>query len=498
MRRALGVLLVASLAVTAWAARAPRPRFLKVQQISPRHGKLLVPLNARIVVRLSRGVDPATVRPDTALLRTLNGTPVAVNYALDRGGRRVTMTPAAPLVPGTDYEVVVRPGLVSTNGLTLQKERHSIFFTNPRVPPASLIRPDQFRTLDSTLSEGRAAHSATVLADGRVLLAAGMTDLGNYASGGDVFDPGSNTFRAAGSSLREPRAFHPAVKFKEGAMLVGGTGNFGALDTTEVYFPQTDQFGPGPQLKEQRDFVAACELKDGRVLVVGGLSYGTGGAVYSSTAEIYDPSSGGFRLTANAPLRRRAGHTMTLLPDGRVLIVGGQSGGASPTAELFDPSDETFTFTKGAPAANRQLHSATLLDFAGDVLLADGGYGMLEFFEASTGTFRAVGGASVVVRSGATGSLLPNGDVLLAGGLTTVDGGQVALDTFDLYRRSGLGDYGSTSHVDVVFPEPRYGHTATTLDDARVLYAGGFGTGDPKSLTTAVVFTPDPPNLSKK
>ena len=492
MRRALGLLLVVLVAASAPAGRAARPQFLKVQQFSPRHGKLLVPLTARVRVRFSRGVDPASVGPDTALLRTLNGTAVAVNYAVDRGGRRLTMTPAAPLVPGTDYEVIIRPGVVSENGLTLQRERHAIFFTNPRVPPASLIRPDQFTTLGAAMSEGRAGHSATVLGDGRVLLAGGMSELSSYAAGGDVFDPGSNSFRAAGGALRDPRAFHAAVKFKEGAMLVAGTGTFGALDTTEVYFPQADQFSPGPQLREQRDFVAACELKDGRVLVVGGLSYNANGALYSSTAEIYDASIGGFRLTAGAPLRRRAGHTLTRLPDGRVLIVGGQSGSSPATAEIFDPADETFTFTVGAPAANRQLHCATLLDFAGDVLLADGGYGMLEFYEASSGTFRSAGGASVAFRSGATGSLLPNGDVLLAGGLTTVDGAQVALDTFDLYRR-GLGDYGSASHVDVVFPEPRYGHTATTLDDARVLYAGGFGTADPKSIATAVVFTPDPP-----
>jgi len=65
------------------------------------------------------------------------------------------------------------------------------------------------------------------------------------------------------------------------------------------------------------------------------------------------------------------------------------------------------------------------------------------------------------------------------------------LDSFDLWKPSG-GDYGGVYRPDVIFPEPRYGHTATTLYDGRVLYAGGFGPNGPDSLSTGVLFTPDP------
>src|SRR5439155_25127611 len=133
-------------------------------------------------------------------------------------------------------------------------------------------------------------------------------------------------FRPSGGQLGEKRAYAPAVEFHGGVMLVAGSGQLGALSSTEIYFPEVFEFVTGPALAEQRDYLAAVALKDGRVLVTGGLSYASKGAVYSTTAEIYDPGLGGFRFTRGAPIARRAGHTLTLMPDRKVLIVGGESG----------------------------------------------------------------------------------------------------------------------------------------------------------------------------
>jgi hypothetical protein len=500
VRKVIAALLVLLTPVLAWTAPEKRPRapgYLKVQRFKPRHGKTFVPLDAKIRVRFSRAIDLATVTPSTAQLITLGGDRVDVTYSEFAGGKQLVLTPVQGLRPGTDYAVVVKPGLKAKDGATLKAERHANFYTLARVSPLSILRPDQFEDLPSTMSEGRAAHSATRMADGRVLLAGGMTDYVGFAISGDVFNPQTKAFSNAGGRLNELRAYHPSERFGTATILIGGVGPLGALDSTDVYFAQTQTFLVGPRLNEPRDYVATCALKDGRILVVGGLRYEVQGAIYSDTAEIYDGDFGGFRFTKSAPLHRRAGHSMTLLPDGRVLIVGGLSGGASTpvTAEIFDPVTETFTETVGAPAYHRQVHAATLVDdTTGRVLLVDGGAPLLEMFDPTTSSFFPAGGASSVNRIGATASLLPDGRVLIAGGLEDRGGGgnDILLDSFDLWVPSG-GDHGSVLRPTVIFSEPRYGHTATTLHDGKILFAGGFGTGTEESLYTATLFTPDPP-----
>ncbi len=496
MRKVLAAFVLALAAAAAWAAPSKSPAFLKVTKFKPRHGRTFVSLDARLEVRFSRPLDPATVTAQTVQLKKLSGESVAVTYEETRGGRALLVTPDDPLLSGTDYQIIVRTGLRSTDGATLRSDRHANFFTEARVSPFAILRPDQFEGLDTFMSEGRAAHSASLLPDGRVLLAGGLFDYTVFATSGDLYDPVANRFRASGGRINTQRAYHPAARLGTGMMLIGGTGAQGALSSTEVYQPSSMEFFVGPALTEQRDFVAAVTLKDGRVLVTGGLRYIPQGAVYSDTAEIYDPASGGFRFTLGAPIRRRAGHSLTVLPDGRVLIVGGQSGGTSSpvTAEFFDPATETFTAIVSPPGNHRQLHAATLLDSTtGRVLFIDGGSAILEMFDPATGSFFPAGGASSVNRTGATASLLPDGRVLIAGGLQDAGSSSgIALDGFDIWVNSG-GDHGSVLRPSVVFPEPRYGHTATTVRDGRVLFAGGFGQLTPDSYDTGIVFTPDPP-----
>ena len=494
MRKSVVALALLTIAALAWAAPAKSSAYLKVKAFKPRHGRTLVPLEASLQVKFSRPVNPATVGGETIFLRKLTGPNVPVTYTEFRGDRIVVLSPVSPLEPATDYQIVVRPGLESADGRTLRNERHANFFTQTRVSPLSILRPDQFEPAANEMREGRAAHSAIGLADGRVLLAGGFRDYVVYAVGGEFFDPQTNQFQAVNGQLAVPRAYHPCVRVGAGALLVGGSGASGALDSTEAYNDATHQFSVGPRMLEERDYVAAVTLKSGAVLVTGGLHYSAQGAVYSDTAEIYEPSTGSFRFTQHAPLRRRAGHSLTLLPDGRVLIVGGQSGGTSSPvqAETFDPADETFTATAAPPSVHRQLHTATLLDQTGRVLLVDGGSGLLEMYDATLDGFYAAGGASSVNRTGATASLLPDGRVLIAGGLRDPGGASIALDSFDIWVPGG-GDNGSVLRASAVLPEPRYGHTATTLFDDRVLFAGGFGTADADSLASGILFTPDPP-----
>jgi hypothetical protein len=112
----------------------------------------------------------------------------------------------------------------------------------------------------------------------------------------------------------------------------------------------------------------------------------------------------------------RSGHTATLLGNSAVLVVGGDSNGAS--AEVYDPSAGTFAAT-GSPTVARQNHTATLLD-NGAVLIAGGSDGITaldsaESYDPATGSFAATA-AMTLSRLAHTATLLRDGTVLMAGG----------------------------------------------------------------------------------
>jgi hypothetical protein len=111
----------------------------------------------------------------------------------------------------------------------------------------------------------------------------------------------------------------------------------------------------------------ATLLPDGRVLVVGGMAGSEFGGAGLLTAEIWDPETEQFTVTGSMT-EPRAGHTATLLPDGRVLVAGGYF---TPTAELWDPLTGGFT-PAGPMAEGRGGHTANLLEDGTVVVM--GGY----------------------------------------------------------------------------------------------------------------------------
>src|SRR3989440_2962854 len=180
-------------------------------------------------------------------------------------------------------------------------------------------------------------------------------------------------------SLGQARAYHTATLLPDGKVLVTG-GSDGSqinrandLASSEVYDPATRSWTATGSLANRRHEHTATLLPNGKVLVVGG----TVDFINDLTsAELYDPATGTWTPTGSLNNRRRA-HTATLLPNGKVLVVGGLQDGQSgsnyhviSSSELYDPASGTWTMT-GNLAKARGDHTATLLS-NGKVLVVGG------------------------------------------------------------------------------------------------------------------------------
>lgn len=269
-------------------------------------------------------------------------------------------------------------------------------------------------TVTGSMIEARARHSATLLPSGKVLMAGGTGD-----SSAEIYSPTTGSFSGTGSLL-DNFAYHTATPLSDGRVLIAG-GRIGDLYTSgaEIYNADSGRFSRARYMKEARENAAATQLIDGRVLIAGGdLGYTGRYASILASAEVYDPFSGNFNFTGSMT-SARSHFTATLLKNGRVLVVGGVNlaGLAAPlaTAELYDPNSRTWSET-GSMAVGRSDFTATLLD-DGRVLVAGGGDRSAELYDPSIGKFYSAADM-VMPREFQTATVLQDTRVLMAGGNT--------------------------------------------------------------------------------
>jgi len=346
-------------------------------------------------------------------------------------------------------------------------------------------------TATGGMIEDRFQDTATLLPDGRVLVAGGVhatKDPQGVLASAELYDPSSGSWTATGN-MPTPRQFHTATLLPDGKVLVAGgtgsnnvTGSNSALASAELYDPRSGSWTATGNMVTPRMFQTATLLPDGMVLVAGGTAdpggdTGGGGPPLAS-AELYDPNSGSWTATGNMVTPRQF-HTATLLPDGKVLVEGGlgsNSASLKPplaSAELYDPNSGSWTAT-GNMVTPRTDFTATLLP-DGKVLVAGGLHsGVLaaaaELYDPGNGSWTATA-SMVTPRADFTATLLPDGKVLVAGG----SGSNGPLASAELYDP---GSRSWTATGDMVTP-PRQSHTATLLPDGKVLVAGGFATEPP-------------------
>ena len=322
----------------------------------------------------------------------------------------------------------------------------------------------------AALHTARAAHTATTLASGDVLMVGGMADGGGSVASVELFSAGNNTVQEVGS-LAKRRAGHTATLLGGGRVLIAGGYDGEYHASLEIFQPSVRSFRSAGSLLEGRSGHTATLMPDGRVLLVGGVGRGW---TFLRSAELFDPETGRSEPVGsmNEP---RESHTSTLLADGRVLVIGGHSGRRPnvevyASAEVFSPRTRRFE-TAASLATARHKHDAIRLA-DGRVLVIGGAdrsdrvhFATTEIYSPVTATFqRGPSMANQRYKIAGTSVLLPSGDVLVTSGA----------------RIAELLDLGSWRFHEVPgqFPAAyRFAATAS-LRDGGVLIAGGYSDGN--------------------
>jgi hypothetical protein len=305
----------------------------------------------------------------------------------------------------------------------------------------------------------------------------------------EVYDPTSGSWTAAGPMLGYSGS--NLTLLLDGRVLAG---------TSEIYDPRTGSWtATGRTVTKFQDGETTTLLRDGRVLVAGG----QGDTSVTGSAELYDAQTGRWTVTGSMVTPRRS-HTATLLPDGKVLVAGGDVGDDyTASAELYDPASGTWSttgtmLTKVVPGRPGRINQVAILLRDGRVLVvgfvgcAFGASGpcsflsVAELYDPDSETWTATG-TMAVARAEFTATLLPEGMVLVAGGVWLVSGSlsDVNLASAELYD-PGSGAWTPTTSM----ADPRSGHTATLLRDGKVLVAGGASSMDATDLLSAELYDP--------
>jgi hypothetical protein len=353
------------------------------------------------------------------------------------------------------------------------------------------VTTDTWTAAPAMPTERVAGHTATLLPGGKLLMAGGVKSEGAGITAADLFDPVAATWTTV-APTNVMRSSHTATLLADGRLLVVGGSTVSSATakgyvnnaSAEIYDPVANTWTATPPMSTARSHHSATLLPDGTVLVFGGedVNY-----LPSATAEIFDPVANTWALPRTLPISPRSQHTATLLPSGLVLIAGGFDiikGALTPllTTELYDPVLHVATTTTPNPdgttttvtvTTGKDFTAGTVMAFAhyghtttllpdGHVLVVGGNTTQTELYDPTAATWATQGATGAAHTSHGT-VLLPNGQVLIVGGT------QFAQPAAERHApAAGLWSPAGTMLVLRANP------TATLLQDGSVMVCGGF------------------------
>jgi len=305
-------------------------------------------------------------------------------------------------------------------------------------------------------------QTADLLNNGKVLLAAGA-GISAPSNSSDLYNPATGLWSASGN-LAQARYWHSSVKLANGKILVmgGKSDSTTFLKSAEIYDPATGTWSTTGSMATGRALFPVVLLNSGKVLVAGG--YGTGTNLLAS-AELYDPATG--LWSAATPLEEvRAEGLMQKLNDGRVLIAGGKDPlNCTWTAEIYDPATGKWSWIPNMKYARGGYFTMTMMP-DGQLLVTGGvastGYwNSAEIYDPYTNQWKRTG-ALTIDHVGHTATLLPHGQVLVALGYT---------DRAELYGPPiprAKTDFNGDGKSDIVFSNGTDLHYLFTMNGTTV------------------------------
>ena len=376
--------------------------------------------------------------------------PVYLTLALSDFGKEVAIEP--PIAENIPSLVVPR----AAHTATLLQDGRVLVVGGMHLVNAEIYDPSTgISSLTGSMAEVHMGHTATLLDDCSVLVTgAEWGGAGHLPKSAEVYDPSAGVWSSVGRFRQ--RSFHTSVLLADGAVLVmgGWLEQWNATRVAEIYEPSTGEWLKAGRMGQLRAEHAAVVLQDGAVLVAGGVG-GAGEKLALASAELLDPQTDTWSQTGSMA-QGRSLPTATLLADGRVLVLGGRDGkgNALSSAEMYDPSTHAWSIAADM-ADSRMFHTATFLN-DGRVLVTGGSAQravMMEYIE--------VFDPRVGIREG--------GNIL------------ASVEIFD----PATGSWSPAADMS----EARKAHTATLLPDGRVLVAGGT-TGAGVSASSVELYDP--------
>jgi len=335
-------------------------------------------------------------------------------------------------------------------------------------------------TSKANITNARYWHTATTLGNGKILVAGGYTtNSTTTTSDCRLYTPSSNTWSSTGA-MATARAEHSAIVLADGRVLVtGGYSGSASLSSSEIYDPSLGTWSSATAMSSQRRNHASITMPNGLTLITGGRNDATPSGL--STVAIYNPANNSWTNGASLSTQRFR-HSMTTAPNGRIIITGGLNTSGSPavnnylsSVEIYSPSGDNYYQGSNLPEGRRGHFTAVLPN--GNVLVAGGATGdntiSTTTKEYNTGdqrsnTFTATGSLTTA-RAYHTATLLNSGKFLIAGGYA---GGSDYFAGCELYDPS-TGTWSSTGSLTL----GRRDHEAVLLPTGKVLLTGGYNPG---------------------